>query len=253
MPLPKLNVPMFELNLPSNEKKVRFRPFLVKEQKILMMALESDDQVATLNAVKQIVNNCAVDEIEVDDLPMFDLEYFFVRVRSKSIGEVVELTMRHPTGMNSKGEQCSHGTNFKLNLLDVDVQRAIAHETKILIEEETGTGISFKYPTSTMIIEAQKEYKDKPDDEKDSQIDIAIKAIIDCIDYVYDKENIYKKDDFSKKELVEFIDGLSQEQFLKLTQFFDTMPKLKHTVKWKCAGCGCEDSFDMEGLANFFV
>ena len=140
-----------------------------------------------------------------------------------------------------------------MNLLDVDVQRAIAHETKILIEEETGTGISFKYPTSTMIIEAQKEYKDKPDDEKDSQIDIAIKAIIDCIDYVYDKENIYKKDDFSKKELVEFIDGLSQEQFLKLTQFFDTMPKLKHTVKWKCAGCGCEDSFDMEGLANFFV
>jgi hypothetical protein len=246
MALPKITAPIFELNLSSDGRSVKYRPFLVKEQKILLIALETDDSKGMLTAVKQIINNCAVDEVDVEKMPIFDIEYFFLRLRAKSIGETVDLNLRHPTGMNTNDTPCNHVTQTKLNLLEVEVQKNISHVDKILIDEETGIGIKFKYPNGELITN----FEDS--DSEKSQIDLATEAMINCIDYIYDKENIYKKEDSTKEELLEFIENLSQEQFQKLSAFFETMPKLKHTVKWKCGGCGCSDEIELEGLANFF-
>lgn len=245
MALPKIQTPIFELNLPSSGQSVKYRPFLVKEQKLLLMALESEDSNSMLLAIKQIVNNCAVDELEVEKLPIFDLEYFFLRLRAKSIGEEIDLNLMHPTGLNAKGKECNHTTKMKLNLLNVEVEKHEGHEDKIVIDDATGIGVKFKYPTSDLA-------KDFNELEGKTEIDLASEAIINCIDYIFDKENIYKKEDSTKKELVEFLEGLSQDQFQRLSRFFDTMPKLKHRVKWKCAGCGEEDYFDLEGLSSFF-
>lgn len=246
MALPKINSPIFELTLPSTGKAVKYRPFLVKEQKILLLAMEAKDTRASLLAIKQIINNCAVDPIDVDKLPSFDIEYFFIRLRAKSIGEAVDLRLRHPTGFNAKNEQCQHITNFSLNLLDVEVSKSIEHEDKIILDEETGVGVKMKYPTVDAL-------DDDESTENKSQMDNAIDGIIYAIDYIFDKDNIYKKEDFTKTELIEFIENLQQEQFIKLTKFFETMPKVKKTITWKCAGCGEEDEITLEGMSNFFV
>jgi hypothetical protein len=246
MALPKIQTPLFELNLPSTGQAIKYRPFLVKEQKILLMAMESGETSSILTAVKQIVNNCAVEELETEKLPIFDLEYFFLRLRAKSIGEDIDLNLRHLGEVNSKGESCSHVTKMKLNLLDVEVQKTLSHEDKIVLDESSGIGIKFKYPTADLA-------KNFTEVEGKTEIDLATEAIINCIDYIFDKDNIYKKEDSTQKELIEFIESLSQDQFQRLSKFFDTMPKLKHEVKWKCAGCGQEDRVELEGLANFFV
>jgi coenzyme F420-reducing hydrogenase beta subunit len=246
MALPKINAPIFELNLPSSGQSVKYRPFLVKEQKILLIALEANDTKGMLTAVKQIINNCAVDEIDIEKMPVFDIEYFFLRLRAKSVGETVELNLRHPTGVNTNGEACNNATQVKLNLLEVEVQKTISHTDKIVLDEETGVGIKFKYPNGELITKFDTESAGK------SEIEVATEAMINCIDYIFDKENIYKKEDSTKEELLEFIENLSQKQFEKLSEFFNTMPKLKHTVKWKCSACGCMDEIELEGLANFF-
>jgi hypothetical protein len=246
MALPKIQTPLFELNLPSSGQAIKYRPFLVKEQKILLMAMESGETSSILTAVKQIINNCSAEELETEKLPIFDLEYFFLRLRAKSIGEEIDLNLRHSGEVNSKGEPCSYVTKEKLNLLDVEVQKTLNHEDKIILDEESGVGVKFKYPTADLA-------KNFTEVEGKTELDLAAEAIINCIDYIFDKENIYKKEDSTQKELVDFIESLSQSQFQKLSRFFDTMPKLKHEVKWKCAGCGQEDKVELEGLANFFV
>jgi len=245
MSLPKISAPIFELILPSTEKAIKYRPFLVKEQKLLLIAMESGDQKSMMNAIKQIINNCAVDQVDVDKLPIFDLEYFFVRLRAKSIGEDIDLNLRHPNSVNAKDEICEHITKQKLNLLEVEVQKSISHEDKIILDEETKIGIKFKYPTSEFALSIENP-------EELNQLDLATDAIINSIDYVFDADNVYKREDYTKEELIEFIDNLSQKQYEKLSSFFETMPKLKHEIKWKCSGCGQEDTVLLEGLANFF-
>ena len=245
MALPKINAPIFELILPSTEKTVKYRPFLVKEQKILLIAMESGDQRSMMTAIKQIINNCAVDPVDVDKLPVFDLEYFFVRLRAKSIGETIDLNLRHPNDMNSKDEVCEHVTSKTLNLLDVEVHKSIAHEDKIVLDEETKIGIKFKYPTSEFALSIENP-------EELNQLDLATDAIINSIDFIFDADNVYKREDHTRQELIDFIENLSQKQYEKLSSFFDTMPKLKHEVTWKCTGCGQEEKVSLEGLANFF-
>ena len=244
MALPKINTPIFELTLSSTGQSVQYRPFLMKEQKILLLALESGEPKAIMTAVKQIINNCAIGDIETDKLPTFDLEYFFMRLRGKSIGETVDLQLRHPTGLNSKNETCDHVTKFAFNIMEVEVQKTIGHTDKIIIDEATGLGIKLKYPTANFT---------DIDTDNLSQLDIAVEMLIDCIDYVYDKDEVYKKEDSTKKEISEFIDSLSQDQFKNVMNFFETMPKLKHTIKWTCTGCGCEDEVTLEGMGNFFA
>ena len=244
MALPKINTPIFELTLSSTGESVKYRPFLMKEQKILLLALESGETKSIMTAVKQIINNCVVGDIDVEKLPVFDLEYFFMRLRGKSIGETVDLQLRHPTGLNSKDEECQHVTKFTFNIMEVEVEKTITHTDKIIIDEETGLGIKLKYPTADFT---------EMDTDNLSQLDVAVKMLISCIDYIYDKEEIYKKEDSTSLELQEFVDSLSQEQFKTVMNFFETMPKLKHTINWKCTGCGCDDEVTLEGMGNFFA
>lgn len=244
MALPKIAAPIFELNLPSTGQAVKYRPFLVKEQKILLLALESEDQKSITTAIKQIINNCAIDPVDVDKLPTFDLEYFFVRLRAKSINERVDLRMSHPAFKNKLGEECSHQTNVSFDLMELEVSKTPNHTDTILLDDVNGIGIKLKYPT--MEIDASL-----TGDE--TQMDLATISVINAIDYIYDKENVYKKEDHTKQELLDFIDNLSQEQFTKLASFFETMPKLKHMIKWKCGKCGQEDESELEGMSNFFV
>jgi hypothetical protein len=244
MALPKINTPIFELTLSSTGESVKYRPFLMKEQKILLLALESGETKSIMTAVKQIINNCVVGDIDVEKLPIFDLEYFFMRLRGKSIGETVDLQLRHPTGLNSKDEECQHVTKFTFNIMEVEVEKTITHTDKIIIDEETGLGIKLKYPTADFT---------EMDIDNLSQLDVAVKMLISCIDYIYDKEEIYKKEDSTLLELQEFVDSLSQEQFKTVMNFFETMPKLKHTINWKCTGCGCDDEVTLEGMGNFFA
>lgn len=246
MALPKIQSPLFELILPSTGQSIKYRPFLVKEQKILLMAMETDDSVSILTAVKQIINNCAVDEIDVEKSPIFDLEYFFLRLRAKSIGEDIDLNLRHPGEMNTSSKECKHVTKIKLNLLNVEVEKTLGHQDKIVVDEDSGIGVKFKYPTADLA-------KNFTVLEGKTELDLASEAIINCIDFIFDKDNVYKKEDSTNKELIDFIDNLSQEQFQKLSEFFDSMPKLRHTVEWKCSGCGEEEKIVLEGLANFFV
>ena len=244
MALPKINTPIFELTLSSSGQAVQYRPFLMKEQKILLLALESGETKSIMTAVKQIINNCAISTVDVEKLPIFDLEYFFMRLRGKSIGETVDLQMRHPTGLNSKDEECQHVTKFPFNIMEVEVEKTISHTDKITIDEETGLGIKLKYPTADFT---------EMNTEDLSQLDVAVKMLIACIDYIYDKNEVYKREDSTAKELEEFVENLSQEQFKNVMNFFETMPKLKHNIKWRCTGCGCEDEVMLEGMGNFFA
>lgn len=245
MALPKIQAPIFELTLHSTGKTYKYRPFQVKEQKILLMALESKESQEMLRAIKQIINNCCLDDINVDNLPMFDLEYFFLRLRAKSIGEILDLKLSHPTGYNTKGEICEHSTPFTLNLMDVEVEIDEEHSPKIILDEESKVGIALKYPTITLADKLQAA-------EGQSQIETIISVVCESIDYIFDGENVYPAAESTKQELIDFINGLSQDQFVKVTKFFNTMPKLRKKITWTCASCGCEDSIEMEGMTSFF-
>jgi len=244
MPLPKINTPLFELNLPSTGKSIKYRPFLVKEQKILLLAMESNDAKAINNAIKQIITNCAIDEISADDLPTFDLEYFFTKLRAKSIGENVDLRMRHPNSKNKNGESCDGETSVKVDLMTIEVLKDDQHTDRIILDEETGIGVKMKYPTLNSDLNLKGD---------ESELEIAALSIANAIDFVFDNENVYKKEDQTADELNEFIDNLSQAQFEKLAKFFQTMPKLKHKIKWKCGKCKQEEEVVVEGMTSFFA
>jgi hypothetical protein len=245
MALPKIKSPIFELTLPSTGKAVKYRPFLVKEQKILLMALESQEQSEMIRAIKQIITNCAVDDIDVDDLPMFDLEYFFTRLRAKSIGEIIDLKFQHPGGKNAKGVECDGTHEFKLNLMDVEVQKDAEHTTRIVLDEETKIGVVLRYPTMAIADKLQGS-------ESQSQIETIIELVTKSVECIFDEENVHPAEDSSPSEIAQFVNDLSQEQFAKLTKFFSTMPKLAHTVEWKCGKCGQKEKVELEGMASFF-
>ena len=245
MALPKIQTPIFELTLPSTGQQVKYRPFLVKEQKILLMALESKESTEMLRAIKQIITNCAIDEIKVDQLPMFDLEYFFLRLRAKSIGEEIELSLSHFDNVNKNGDTCEHKTKYTINLMEVEVEKEEGHDKKVILDETSGVGVVLKYPTMALADKMQNA-------NNKNQMDAIVDIVCQSIDYIFDNESTYSAKDQTKQELTDFINNLSQEQFAKLNEFFNTMPKLRHTIRWECEKCGTRDSITLEGMANFF-
>lgn len=245
--LPKLDVPIYELHLPLLNKKIRYRPFLVKEEKLLLMAMESDDEKTVTDTIKQIVNNCCLDEVNIDSIPVVDLEYIFLNLRARSVGEIVELKYKCNNKVkkeNSEEEKtCGNVVNFDLNLLELKPEINESHTNKIQLSEKMG--IVMKYPTfkvfDNMIV------------NEEANIQNIMNFIFDCVDYIYDEENIYYKKDIERKELEEFIDSLTRDQFLKVQQFFETLPKIKKKIDFVCNKCGYKENFDVEGLQNFFV
>lgn len=242
--LPKLDVPIYTVNLISTGKPVRFRPFLVKEQKLFLMVSESNDPNEMITVIRQVLKNCVLDEVDIDNLPTFDLEYLFMHLRARSVEEIVELRYKCNNIVKDEAgqdKQCTGLVEYKLNILEIEPTKNPEHKNKIQITENLG--ICFKYPTFDMI----QKY------EKLNENEVMIRILVDCIDYIYDKEQIYYAKDSSRQELDEFVDSLQQKDLEKFKEFFDTMPEIKKDVHFKCPKCSYEENIEIKGLQSFFV
>jgi len=237
MALPKLNVPVYEAILPSTEKVIKYRPFLVKEEKLLLTAQESGED-AVLPAVKQIIKNCIQGEIDVDNMPIFDIEFLFLRLRAKSVGEEITIGLKPWGCPQNNGELCKFTTEVTINLEEIECVKNKKHTSKIMLDDKIG--IMMKYPDiSQMGI-------------KGSEIEMGMKIIKNCISMIFTQEETHEKDSFTDKELDEFIDSLNSKQMEGINNFFETMPTIKHTAKYTCKTCGEEKETTVQGLNSFF-
>ncbi len=237
MPLPKLNAPTYELALPSTGKKIRYRPFLVKEEKILLVAMESEDEKQMQGAVKQILKNCILSRgVKVDDLSVFDIEYLFLNIRGKSVGEEVKLNLICPDDNETQVE-------VTIDIEDIQVQKPEGHDRVVKLTEEVA--LVMKYPSMETFV---KNNITGDGNTVDSIFDLTI----GCIDQVVEGEDVYESSSFSKKELLEFMDTMDSSQFQSVQNFFETMPKLSHTVKITNPKTGVKSDVVIEGLQSFF-
>jgi hypothetical protein len=240
--LPKIDVPIYSVELISTKKPVKFRPFTVKEEKLFLMAMESKDSETAINTVRQVINNCMIDDIDVNSLPIFDLEYIFLNLRAKSVGEDVKLRYKcNNSNKENDKESCGNVVEFDFNLLEVKPTFKDGHNKKIEITDKLG--IMMKYPSFEII----KDYTEK------SEVETVLDLILSCIDFIYDGEDIFYAKDVSRKELEDFVDSLQSKDLEKLKHFFDTMPKIGKELNFKCNRCGYEEKINVEGIESFFV
>ena len=237
MALPKLNTPTYELEVPSTDEKIKYRPFLVKEEKILLMAMESKDNAQIINAVKDIVSSCTFDKLDAATMPMFDMEYIFLNIRAKSVGEISKLKILCPDDKKTYA-------SVELDLTKVEVQVGDEHSNKIELTDDMG--IIMTYPTIDSFLESGIENIDAS-----NMLDV----IGTCILQIYEEkgEKVYQAKDQTKKELTEFIESMDSKQFKKLQSFFDTMPKLTHTIKVKNPKTKKTSDVKLTGLNDFFA
>lgn len=233
MPLPTIAVPEYTLKLPSSGKKINYRPFVVKEEKMLLMALESGNASEMLSAMGSVVTACTDGKVNPSKSPLFDIEYLFLHLRMKSIGESVTFTIP----CKECGEECN--VNFNLDSLVMKTPE----EGSEKIEINNTMGLTMRYPT----LEEAKKYDGKPEAEA------AFGIISDCIVSVYDEEEVYSSKDYKAEELKEFVDGLPPAAFKKITDFLEASPKLEHTLKFTCPKCKHKNEFHLEGLEDFFT
>ena len=236
MALPKLTTPTYELEVPSTDEKISYRPFLVKEEKILLMAMESGKNEDIVNAVKQIVSECTFNKLKVGTMPMFDVEYLFLNIRAKSIGEVSKLKLLCPDDKKTYAD-------VEVNLEDVQVQVGEDHTNKIELTDSMG--MIMTYPTIDSFVETGLQ-----NINASNMIDV----ISNCILQIYESkgEKVYESKDQTQKELTEFVEQMNTKQFKKVQKFFDSMPKLKHTVKVKNPKTKKTSEVTLEGLNDFF-
>ena len=241
MPLPKINTPTYELTLPSNRKKVKYRPFLVREEKILVLALESEDQKQITDAIIQIIGDCLITKnIDVTKLPTFDIEYLFLNVRSKSVGETVEVNVTCPDDGKTKVET-------SINIDDIKVIKNKDHNLIVKLDDKYSKKL--KYPSLDQFVENNFDFEMAAPNES---VSAAMSMLSSCIDLIYDEEESWDASESTKEELDEFIDQLNTKQFQKVEEFFRTMPKLSHTLKVTNPQTGVESEVVLEGLASFF-
>jgi hypothetical protein len=240
MALPKIDVPIFELELPLSKKNIRYRPFLVKEQKNLMMALEANDRETIEKNIKQVLNNCTITEnIDIEKLPVIDVEFYFINLRAKSIGEIVENDYICTNEVD--GTQCGGKMKGTLNLLDIKIDIDPNRKDTIQITEKIS--IKMKYPEFSLVEKLKN---------KESAVDIAFEVVAESIESIFDGEQYYYAYETSREELLQFIEGLNQEQFSKLEEFFSNLPTMNKKMEMKCAKCGFDHNIAMEGLESFF-
>jgi hypothetical protein len=240
-------VPIYELDLPLSKKKVKFRPFLVKEEKILLMAMESETDESTLLAIKQIIGNCCLsDDIDIETLPITDLEYFFLNLRARSIGETVDLQYKCNNKLkdeNGEEKDCGNIVKLEVNVLDIKPEVSENHSTKIALTSTMG--VVMKYPSFKIVEDISK--------VEGGEIEKLMAILLNCIESVYTEDSIFYAKDISKEELGEFVENLTRDQFAKVQQFFDTMPKIKKELDFTCKKCGYHENISIEGLQSFFV
>lgn len=233
--LPSVATPKFVTQLPSTGQNISYRPFLVKEEKILLMALEGGDQKEIMNAVLEVVSNCLESDLDANDITTFDLEFLFLQLRGKSVGEVVELRVGHTDS------ECTHRQRVNINLDDVKVEGVVS-EGKIMITDEIG--IKLRYPNIT---DMDKINNALTNEDTASSFDV----VAMCVEYIYDTENVYNE--FTNKEINDWLEGLGQQQFAKIAQFFQNVPALRHEIKYTCDKCGEVERIKLEGLESFFT
>jgi hypothetical protein len=234
MALPLLVTPEFTTKIPSTGQEIEYRPFLVKEEKILFMALESGDQKDIIKAVKNTLKSCILSDIDLNKLTYFDLEHLFLQLRGKSVGEFLEFKIGH-----TNDSECQHKTDVTINLEDIHVQGLENVIDTIQLNDDLG--MKMRYPGIDMFGQTENE----------NDLESIMNLICSCVEFVYDQDEVYEN--FTKKELKDFIEQLSSKQFEELMNFFNTMPKLKKEVTFKCAKCGEEEEIIFEGLQDFFI
>ena len=236
MPLPTIVTPSYELTLPSNGKKIKYRPFLVKEEKILILAIESNSMKDISRAIKDVLKSCILTKgVKIDDLPTFDIEYLFLNIRSRSIGESIDLVITCPDDNETK-------VNKQIYIDEIEVKTDKDHNPDIKLDD-TYT-MRLKYPSLDQFIDENFNF----DEAKDNSFDI----ISSCIDIVYSDEEAWEAKDCTKKELLEFVERLNSSQFKKVEKFFDTMPKISHDIEVENPNTKVKSTVKLEGLASFF-
>jgi len=236
MALPQVVLPTYELEIPSNGKKIKYRPFVVKEEKLLLLALESEDEKQIEDAVKQLLKGCIQSRVKIEDLAVFDLEYIFLQIRAVSVGEIVELMLL----CEDDGET---QIKYNLNLTEVKVEKPEGHDNKIMLSDDMG--IIMKYPSFNEFVRSSI-IGSAP------SADGVIEIVAGCIDQIFDGEDVYDSSTTSKKEFVTFMENMTNSQFEKIQKFFETAPKLKHTIVFKNPNTGVENTVAISGLNNFF-
>ena len=237
MPLPKINTPTYELTLPSNGKKIKYRPFLVREEKILIMALETEDQKQITSAIIQILTACIMTSgVKLNELATFDIEYLFLNVRSKSVGETISLNLICPDDEKTSVE-------VSIDLDSIKVKKDKSHTNIVKLDDNLS--LKLKYPSMKQFIESNFEAGVET-------VSNTMDVVISSIDMIYNEEESWNASESSKKELEDFIDQLNTKQFKLIENFFDTMPKLSHKIKVKNPKTNVESTILLEGLAAFF-
>lgn len=234
MALPILNTPSYEVELPLSKKTITYRPFLVKEEKVLLMALESQDQKQIMRAMHDIISTCTFGKIDGKDLPVAELEFLFLKLRSKAVGE------RSHIGLKCTECETSNELDVDLESIEIDVNDLPA--LKIMLTDQVG--VLMKYPSSELVM--------KSIDSKKTDTENTYSIIMSCIDKIFDTENVYDVATQTKQELMDFIESLNKVQFEKIKDFFSGLPKLKKDVDFKCTGCGHHNKVTLEGLESFF-
>ena len=238
MPLPKIATPTYQLELPSTGKTVTYRPFLVKEEKVLVIALESEDNKQITNAIKAVLKSCVQTKgIKVEQLPTFDIEYLFLNIRGKSVGEELEVNIICP----DDGET---SVPVYVSLDEIEIYKEKGHTNKIKLDDNLM--MEMKYPSLDEFI------KNNFDFNEENQMDQSFQLIASCIDKIYSEEEVWATADCTKKEVNEFLESMNSAQFKEIEKFFETMPKLKHDIKVKNPKTGVESDVVLEGLASFF-
>tara|TARA_B100000214_G_C23825868_1_gene561856 strand:- start:122 stop:859 length:738 start_codon:yes stop_codon:yes gene_type:complete len=237
MALPKIEVPTYELTLPSRDEKIGYRPFTVKEEKILMIASESENQNEIYNAITKMINACTFDKLDSAKLPLFDIEYIFLQIRSKSVGEIAKFRVVCPDDLETYAD-------VEVDISKVDVHVDDDHTNKIMLDESRNLGVVFGYPT----LGVTRVAKNITDAKTEDIFDI----IYSCVDHIFEGEKIYPAKDTSKKEMIEFFDSISQENLVDIKKFFDTMPQLKHTLEVENPKTKVKSEVTFRGLSDFF-
>jgi len=240
MPLPTIATPTYELTLPSTGKKIKYRPFLVKEEKLLILALDSKDQLEITNSVKDVLKKCVLTRgIKIDDLPTFDIEYLFLNIRAKSVGEDINLVVTCPDDKKTE-------VPVTIYVDEIEVIKSKEHKKDITLDKDMT--LRMKYPSLNQFIENNFDVEDNPQ----TTVSKTFQLVADCMETVFTKEDAWDSNDYSPEERMQFIEQLSSKQFKEVEKFFATMPKLSHTIEVTNPNTKKKSSIVLEGLADFF-
>ena len=244
MALPRVASPTYELTIPSTGEKVSYRPFLVKEEKTLLMAMETRDNLAMTKAMQDIITSCTEGEVNLKSLASFDIEYFFLQLRGRSIGEVLTISPHRPSNFKCCEEATENDIcEININIDDIVMDTSKIKSSEINITDDIGMKLNFPQ------IETVQKYTGEGEDIKSENV---FKLIVDCIEYIWDGEEIFKAKDSTKKDLNEFLESLTSAQFTEVKDFFESMPRLSHEIDWICPRCEKSNPMRIEGIDSFF-